>query len=184
MLQDDTYAGPQTGETRDSEASYVYRDRRFDKALHELLRQGGTAAFITEKAETMITALTRGSHRLSELGKQTRNGEHRIDQCFKFDLGSGYRMVCLRLNEYLVFLYIGTHDDCCRWIERNKGMKYEIRDESRRIPVAKKDFTAASGISSEIEGEQLFVEEYERSIMNRLDDDMLRRIFGLAGSDH
>lgn len=163
--------------------SYVYRTPRFDSALRDLRRQGGRALLIAEKAEQMIVDLLRGGD-ISEVGRQTRNGEYRIDQCFKFHLGSGYRVVCLIHREYLILLYAGTHDDCCRWIERHRGMKCDSIDVGGAMPIMK---TAATGwtIPPDVEEERRFSEEYEGAIMRRLDDDMLRRVFGcLAQSDY
>jgi hypothetical protein len=155
---------------------FVYRDSHFDKALLDLKAQGGTAALIAEKAEAMIEDLLKGKRTLRQLGKQTRNGEYRIGQCFKFDMGGGYRMACLRLNEYLVLLYIGSHDDCCRRIEHMKGMKYEISDRSRAVPVVRMEM-AAKAIPEDIEEELRHVAAYEESLMSRIDDNILRRIF-------
>lgn len=154
---------------------YIYRDPRFDKAMVDLNRKGGTASFITEKAEKMIKDLTECRRRLSEIGKKTRNGEHRLERCFKFDLGSGYRMVCLRFDACIVFLYIGTHDDCCRWIEHNKRMKYEIGNERHGVPILEKGHSD-DNLSENILEERKFISEYEKSIMNRLDDDILKKI--------
>lgn len=131
----------------------------------------------------MVVGLLRGRD-ISEVGRQTRNGEYRIDQCFKFHLGSGYRVVCLIHREYLILLYAGTHDDCCRWIERHRGMKCDSIDVGRAMPIMK---AAATGwtIPPDVEEERRFSEEYERAIMRRLDDDILRRVFGcLAQSDY
>jgi hypothetical protein len=162
---------------------FIYRDPRFNKTIAALKRQGGNASFIAEKTERMIKDVMEGRRSLSEIGKMTRNGEHRIDNCFKVDLGSGYRMACLRSDLCLVFLFIGTHDDCCRWIEHNKGMKYEITDISRIEPVVRHRLSAGH-IAKEAQNERSFVREYENSILSRLDDATLRRIFSISESDH
>ncbi len=159
--------------------SFVYRTPLFDSAIRDLHGQGGRALLIAEKAEQFVGRLLRGAD-ISELGKQTPNGEYRIDQCFKLHLGSGYRMVCLIFKEYLVLLYAGTHDDSCRWIERNRRMKIGIMDAGRAQPIVKRDY-AALKISPESEEERRFSEDYENSIIRRLDDDTLRKILGVAG---
>ena len=162
--------------------SHVHRTPRFDSALRDLRSQGGRALLIAERVENMVIGLLHGKG-ISEIGRQTRNGEYRIDQCFKFYLGSGYRVVCLIRGKCLVFLYAGTHDDCCRWVERNRGMKYDSIDMSGAMLIIK---VSAAGLPmpAEIEEERRFSEEYEESIMKRLDDGILRRILcGRAQSD-
>lgn len=157
--------------------SYIGRTSRFDRALRHLRKKGGRALIIAEQAEEMVESILHGGD-ISELGKQTQNGEYRIDQSFKFDLGGGYRLVCLIQGECLIFLYAGTHDDCCRWIERNKGMKYDVADKSQVMPIVR---TASPGwtiLPPDVEDERRFSEEYEKSIIVGLDDEMLRRILG------
>jgi hypothetical protein len=56
----------------------------------------------------MVSGLLQGKG-ISEIGRQTKNGEYRIDQCFKFYLGSGYRIVCLiRANALSFFMRAHT----------------------------------------------------------------------------
>ncbi len=162
--------------------SYVHRTPRFDSSLRDLRSQGGRTLLIAEKVENMVIGLLQGKG-ISEIGRQTRNGEYRIDQCFKFYLGSGYRVVCLIRGQCLVFLYAGTHDDCCRWIERNRGMKYDSIDMSSALPIIKVS-AASLNMPPEIQEERRFSEEYEKSIMKRLDDDMLKRILGCQAQSH
>jgi hypothetical protein len=162
--------------------SCLYRTLRFDSALWELKSQGGRALLIAKKIEEIVDGLLRGKD-ISELGKKTRNGEYRIVRCFKFDLGGGYRLVCLIHREYLILLDAGTHDDCCRWIERNRGMKYNSIDVRRALPIVKEVATGWT-MPPEVEEERRFSEEYEKTIMGRLDDDLLRRVFsGLTQTD-
>jgi hypothetical protein len=161
--------------------SFVCRTPRFDRTLRDLKSQGGQAFLIAEKAEQIVVGLFCGAD-ISELGKQARHGEYRIDQCFKFDLGGGYCVVCLIHGECLILLYAGTHDDCRRWRERKKGLKYD-RDVGRAVPVVK-TAVASWTLPPEVEEERSVSEDYEEAITGRLDDNSLRRIFGLpAQSD-
>ncbi len=91
--------------------------------------------------------------------------------------------MCLIWGKCLAFLYAGTHDDCCRWIERNKGMKYDSIAISSALPIVKAS-AAVSGPPAEVAEERRFSEEYEKSIMKRLDEGILRRILGCREQSH
>jgi hypothetical protein len=152
----------------------MYRDQRFDERLEALCRQGGKSLAIAKRADRLIKRmLARGRDRLSEVGKLTKHGELRIKRCKKYDLGDGYRLICLKEGDQIVLLYIGTHDECCRWLERNKGLKYRIDDGKGEFLVTKE---IPVGNFSEPEAKDPF-EEYEEQLMKKIDDTILRKIF-------
>src|SRR5512135_2479070 len=96
----------------------IYRDPLFDETLKELRSKGGYAAVAAGKSEVFILNLLGGKGAGDrEKFRFTRKGEYRIKNCRKLDLGCGYRIVCIQKGQRLVLLFIGTHDDCFRWIE-------------------------------------------------------------------
>ena len=86
-----------------------------------LLRRAGKKAAIAEKkAEKIIDKLIKGS--IPEyLSSLTRTREYRIENCIKYDLGNGYRLITCKHGDRLFILFVGTHDECHRWLENNKG---------------------------------------------------------------
>jgi hypothetical protein len=80
------------------------------------------AVSAAKKADAIIRNIVRnGDSRLSVFGKFTRHGEFRIKNCVKYDIGKGYRMVCVKELDSLYLLFIGTHDDCSAWVENNRN---------------------------------------------------------------
>lgn len=161
-----------------------YRDPLFDRTLAELRAQGGYAAIAADKAEELIGILagTNSSHGRVRF-RFTRKGEYRIKSCRKVDLGCGYRMVCIQKDQRLVLLYVGTHDDCFRWIERHRTAEYDLESvaESAWIDVdgARPVEWTSRGLTCE---EDRLAEEYEASLTGQLDDAVLRKVFsGLIG---
>ena len=156
---------------------FLYRDPLFERSLEDLRKKGGTALVAAKKAETFIEALMQKGDRGGR-GKFrfTRNGEYRIKNCKKIDLGCGYRLVCIKKDQHLVLLYIGTHDDCFRWIERNKGLKYEIDPATDAVRVVRQDVPDHAH-ANDIYEEDRMSEEYEESLMSQVDDTVLRKIF-------
>jgi hypothetical protein len=90
----------------------------------------------------------------------------------KYDLGCGYRIAYIRQVAHIVFLYIGTHDDCCRWIERNRGLSYEPPGSTHALSII-------GGMLDDIDEseEALKEDEYEARLMSRINDKILRKIF-------
>ncbi len=157
---------------------FVHRTTIFDRNLEDLRRKGGTASAAAEKADKLIRHITR--RKRGSVCKQfrfTRNGEYRIRYCKKHDLGWGYRLVFLWKGCHIVLLYLGSHDDCVRWIERNKGLTYETNNTTRAVRVlcgapAKNDSITTGEIHKEHH-----VDEYEARLLSRIDDSVLRKIF-------
>jgi hypothetical protein len=152
----------------------LYLDPKFTKTLNELRKQGGISFIVAKKADDLIKRLLlRGRDCSHEIGKLTKNGEFRIKNCKKYDLGNGYRLICMRKTYHLVLLYIGTHDDCTRWLERNKGLEYDLNNADENPLLTKQT-------SIEVEPQIKTIEpadEYEERLISQIDDRMLRKIF-------
>jgi hypothetical protein len=151
----------------------LYLDPKFIKTLNELRKQGGISFIVAKKADDLIKRLLlRGRDCSHEIGKLTKNGELRIKKCKKYDLGHGYRLICLSQASHLVLLYIGTHDECTRWIERNKGLEYELDNTGENRLPTKISLEAEPQIKKTDP-----TDEYEERLISQIDDRMLRNIF-------
>ena len=143
------------------------------KRLTELRKQGGTSSFAAKKADDLISRLLlRGRDCSHEIGRLTKNGEFRIRQCKKYDLGNGFRLICLRQGHHFIFLSIGTHEECHRWLERNKGLRYEM-DNGYQDVLITKEISEPSVPVKEIDP----ADAYEDQLLQKIDDKILRRIF-------
>jgi hypothetical protein len=152
----------------------LYFDPKFTKALDELRRQGGISFIVAKKADDLIKRLLlRGRDCSHETGKLTKNGELRIKKCKKYDLGNGYRLICLRKTSHLILLYIGTHDECTRWIERNKGLEYDLKNTGENQLLTKQISLESEPQIKKIDP----ADEYEERLISQIDDRTLRKIF-------
>jgi hypothetical protein len=153
---------------------YIHRDPNFDRRLNMLRERGGTALIAVKKSEEIINRIImKGRAHSHKIGKQTKNGELRIKHCIKYDLGNGYRLVCIRKRSHLTCLFVGNHDDCSRWIERKKGIKYEIDNNYSNMLLTKENTSMDFESVEEIDP----AEEYEDNIMKRVNDKIIRTIF-------
>ncbi len=169
------------------EVAYLYRDPQFDRGLETLRRKGGYAAVAAAKADEFISLVMKGREAEGRnTFRLTRRGEARIRNCRKVDLGCGYRLVCIKKDRELALLYVGTHDECLRWIHHRRGLAYESEgpvNAVRRID-RKGGGREAEQLPPDVQEERRMLEAYEAALMNRIDDAALRKVFpGLCGSE-
>jgi len=116
----------------------IHRTVLFDRCIEELQMKGGMAEVATKKAVDFINAVTDGEEqKVQEKFSFTRHGEALIRYCRKIDLGSGYRLVCLLKDSHCVLLYARSHDDCSRWLMRNRRMNCELKDVASSGTIAR-----------------------------------------------
>lgn len=160
-------------------AILIHRRTRFEKRL-SALRRGDRRAFLAaDRAQELIGRLVSDDLELmEEMDRRTKHGEMRIDKCLKYDLGGGYRLVCVRLGEDLIITHVGSHDDCDRWIENNRRFDPDMECECESLQGAKNEARADEG---EPDGEELNL-DYDDILMKKVDQKTLRRVFcGLCG---
>lgn len=157
----------------------IHQDPLFNETLEVLRSKGGYAAVAAAKAEGFIVSLLGGRDGNDrERFRFTRNGEHRIKNCRKVDLGCGYRIVCIQKGQRLALLYIGTHDDCFRWIDRHRTAEYDLdgvaEDAWKNTNIR---LSRLSAVEDEENEKESFADAFEASLDERIDDAVLRKIF-------
>lgn len=108
-------------------AAIIYDPVQFTKKLEKMHLAGGKAGVAARQAEELIQELAGSDHLDQKLsGKLTKNGEARMENCCKFHLVSGHRLVMVRKDGYFVVLFLGTHDETDNWIKNNAGSKLDL----------------------------------------------------------
>lgn len=158
--------------------AFIYRENQFRKRWSELSRAGGKQSQVAGKVERIMERVCRQSADSDVQGKLTKYGEARVEKCRKLNLGSGYRLLYMVGRSRFLFLFVGTHDECDRWLTHNTG--FEVLDEGNLSKVAShpeenpESSTEGGPVEDEI--------DHEEMLMKKLDDRTLRRIFcGLSG---
>ncbi len=155
----------------------VFLDPRIDKHMDRLRRSGRKAAMAALRAGEIISRLRGGEAVLHRVGAVTKHGELRIKGVMKYDLGGGYRLVAYRHGPCFYLLFIGSHDDCNRWIENNRELTPD-QIEARCMPLKRRGPVA----DTDGEVQPLDVESREQDPLASADERVLRRIFcGLVG---
>ena len=158
---------------------YIHREASFRKSLETLSRGDKTASLAASRAEEIIERLASGDCQAIEIvSRRTKHGELRINGCRKYDLGAGYRLVCVKQEGYLVATYVGSHDDCNRWIENNRGFELEVLSLGDGLFGSEGRESRDSGES----GDEIREPDYDDILMAKIDQKILRQVFcGLCG---
>ncbi|PTN37492.1 hypothetical protein [Desulfonatronum sp. SC1] len=156
---------------------------QFSKKTAKMLKSGGKAEGAARQARTIIQDLA-DSGRLDPIvaRKLTTNGEARMENCWKFNLAGGHRLVLAKHEGDFVFLFLGTHDETDTWIKNNTGIKLDVSggeiipgtasgpSDSRGAP-DESDMSTTLGPSSDDD------DYYDRPLHELIDQNMLREIF-------
>ena len=98
----------------------IHVDPKLEKGLANLRKSSRRATLAADRVESIIAELERGILPPGDICTFTKNGDARIKGCRKFNLGAGYRLVSVKQGNDLYLLFVGTHDECSRWIENNR----------------------------------------------------------------
>ncbi len=102
----------------------IYIHTRLEKELERLKDQESTPGFAADKARQIIRSLA-GGEALINAGRLSRKGEARIRNCLKYNLGKGYRLICVKEKNNIYVLFSGNHDSCHTWLDKHRSLKIE-----------------------------------------------------------
>ncbi|PIP35104.1 MAG: hypothetical protein COS92_00040 [Desulfobacterales bacterium CG07_land_8_20_14_0_80_52_14] len=111
--------------TRCPALNFVHCTKIFKCRLSIIRKRDAVGESAAQKAERIVEGFTLGFERNDRQGQShmtTKRGELRITKCRKYKLGGGYRLITLRRKNILHIVYIGTHDECTRWLEHHRGI--------------------------------------------------------------
>jgi hypothetical protein len=153
---------------------YIHREKRFDKEMELLRSQGEKARVAAKRAEEVIAKLTqKGWTDLKHVAKLADHGEHRVDGCIKYDIGGGFRLVCFKRGDHLYFSYVGTHDDCHRWLNQSKNRPHLVGKREALTTVVEKKKPEKIQIQEAPEEEW----DYDDRFKEQINDQILRKVF-------
>jgi hypothetical protein len=156
-------------------AVFIYREGRFNRRLDTLKRGDKKSAIAAERAEELVKKLLEEDLAfLEEAYNRTKHGELRIDKCRKYDLGSGYRLVCVEYGGDLFITYVGAHDDCDRWIENNRRFEPELCEPGGGTFSRSEEEDSGEPCEEEYDEDDM---DYDSILMKQIDDNLLREIF-------
>jgi hypothetical protein len=63
--------------------------------------------------------------------------------CRKYDLGCGYRLITLQRGTKVFIPFLGTHDECQRWLENNSHLKKVDADKGTLHEISRQQPSSA-----------------------------------------
>ncbi len=108
---------------------------KVERQLTALEKQAKNPSIVAARARRIIGALIRGMP-LASAGLLKRKTDKRVKNCLKFDLGLGYRLVCIKEEKIIFVLFVGDHDNCDNWLDnhsRKKPHKPELEMHSHTV---------------------------------------------------
>lgn len=126
---------------------------------------------------TDIVELMRGNRfdTVELLNKRTKYGEARIQNCIKYDLGAGYRLITIKKEDQLFLQFLGSHDEADSWLNLNKG--FIPCPEGNCYPLEYRIDSSLETPETEQTAPDNLQDEYEEQLMETLDDKILQQVF-------
>jgi hypothetical protein len=152
---------------------YVKISAKVDRRIKVLMQSGKTGKVIAEKVVNTIENIKSGTvldYRISS-GSFTKYGERRIKNCRKFDFACGYRLVTFQKDSTIHISFLGTHDECQRWLDNNSSLNESSPGKGTLFSIS--DEETASESRSEDHPEKYY---YDEILMNLSEQD-LRNVF-------
>ncbi len=102
---------------------------KIERQLTALEARANAPAFAAERARQIIATLIRDGN-LTNSGLLRRRSDRRVKNCLKFNLGSGFRLVCIKEKNHLFVMFVGHHDACDTWLDTYRKKRPHKTDRS------------------------------------------------------
>ncbi|NLD36977.1 MAG: hypothetical protein GX654_08915 [Desulfatiglans sp.] len=155
---------------------FVKISAKVERRIEELRQSDKTGKSIAQKADSIIESLKSGAFLdyTENTGAFTKYGEKRLKGCRKYDFGNGYRLITLQKDTMILIPFIGTHDECDRWLEKNNRSKHIAEGKGTMVYVPE---TAAKMMDTDdelcYEADDMCMDEPPLD----LDEQILRTVF-------
>lgn len=113
------------------------QSKEFKRQLVDLKKRGGKFQKASESILQILGSLNVEENPLDKI-PVTNHGENRIKHCVKYDLQGWCRLVTIQNNGFCLFAFTGTHEDCDRWLDENRGLELAT-DKQEITPVYKSE---------------------------------------------
>lgn len=160
-------------------AEQVRLHPKIERQLASMEKQANAPAIAAGKARKIIKALFQGRP-LTASGLLNGRPDARLKNSLKFNLGAGFRLICIRTRDVIYVMFAGDHDASDSWLDNfskksphKQGMNMEI------FTVTTPSFT---DFSSQTDAGPPDPSSFEDAYFTPVSQEDLRRVFkGLTG---
>ena len=159
---------------------YLHISKNIDRYLDKLRNGGKHGVLATSQYLQIVESLRQAKWRSNMINcKRTKNGEYRLKNCIKYDLGHGYRLVTVKDGDNLFITFAGSHDQTDRWIETHRYDSFREDDPQYISEIIAEDETTSLDESPEssLSGSLSVPGEYEEQLLEKIDDEVLKMVF-------
>lgn len=111
---------------------YFY-DKGITKQIQSLMRRGGLFQKAAEKVKQIVYDINSGEPDPFKYVSSTNHGETRIKNCFKYDLQGFARLITIQSNGECVLKFLGTHEECDKWLNNNRGLNLGVEKGTKEL---------------------------------------------------
>jgi hypothetical protein len=157
---------------------YIHLSQTLGKGIKRLRKTGKQGEQAVNSFEEILSDLKNFSCRYkATVCKRTKNGEQRIRNCIKYDLGGGYRLVTVRVNDHLYIPFLGSHDETDQWFHRHRNDIFKpdasLYYTEELIPLKK----SCDVSSLERRVKENSDDQYEEQLQAKIDEPLLKSVF-------
>lgn len=96
----------------------VHLHPKLEKQLTAMEGLADAPSIAARRAGKIIEAMIKG--RTSQASGLFRaRSDARVKNSWKYDLGAGYRLICIRTKQIIYVVHIGDHESCDAWLNNN-----------------------------------------------------------------
>ncbi|MEE4315239.1 MAG: hypothetical protein V2J11_12110 [Desulfofustis sp.] len=156
----------------------IHLARAIERQLIVLRRSGKKGELAADQCQRILAELRENGEETAGIFlKRTKNGEYRMKNCVKYDLGGGYRLITVRYDDRLYVPFLGTHDDADSWLERRRREDFEPNEANYRFEPVDVDTTSDDDQTRQMSPDIEEPDLYEEHLRDRLDETTLREVF-------
>ena len=157
----------------------IHVSHKVEKKLIQMEKQVKAPFFAAKRARLIIEDVLR-KNRFTSTGKLAPEKDARLNKLYKFNLGSGYRLVCIREKYNFFFLFIGSHDACDAWLNRHSNK----HSHKKGIPMKSYTVKRQSTKPCLTVSKPLNETENDHFLISKISEKILRKIFsGLVNNE-
>jgi len=148
---------------------------KVERQLAAFERQGTTRSIAAQRARRIIDILIQGD-RPASAGLLKRKTDKRVRNCLKFDLGAGFRLICVSEGKIIYVLFVGDHGSADNWLDNYSKKKPHTIEFEMNTYIVDRQCAQMSGMPAPMK------DMFENPGFSRITQEALRRIFkGLVG---
>lgn len=103
-------------------ADEVHLHPKLERQLAAMEGQANAPFIAVGRARRIIAAMIQGQTSQAA-GLFRARSDTRVKNSWKYDLGAGYRLICIRTKQIIYVMHAGDHESCDVWLNNNSKKK-------------------------------------------------------------